>query len=201
MRTSDAALLGLGALLSACALVTDLAALETSPAGDAAIDAGDASDASASDVAQEACALTTCGSACVDLTSNGANCGTCGHDCLGGACDGGACVEVQLANGQDSPEDIAVDPSGVYWTNHGGGGTVMKYTFATKQTTTLASSQAQPQAIALDATNVYWANNGANAVMEVPLGGGTPMSRAAAASASRSAARTSAGRSRAPSDS
>ena len=34
---------------------------------------------------------TPCGSACLDLQTDPGNCGSCGHDCLGGTCAGGAC--------------------------------------------------------------------------------------------------------------
>ena len=33
-----------------------------------------------------------CGNACLDLTSDPKNCGSCGHDCGGGSCSGGQCL-------------------------------------------------------------------------------------------------------------
>jgi len=40
---------------------------------------------------------TDCGTACADLSSDAKNCGTCGHDCLGGTCSSGICQPVMLA--------------------------------------------------------------------------------------------------------
>ncbi|HEX7508686.1 MAG TPA: hypothetical protein VF550_18080, partial [Polyangia bacterium] len=39
---------------------------------------------------------TNCTTACTDLLSDPKNCGTCGHDCLGGACSAGACQPVAV---------------------------------------------------------------------------------------------------------
>jgi hypothetical protein len=67
------------------------------------------------------------------------NCGRCGHDCLGGACDQGTCGPVTLAVGAQAPEDIATLDGAVYWTNYGNG-TVL----------TVAASGGAPSAIAED---------------------------------------------------
>lgn len=50
------------------------------------------------------------------------NCGACGNDCMGGACQAGVCVPLPagaLATGQLSPTSIAVDANNVYWINEG----------------------------------------------------------------------------------
>jgi hypothetical protein len=43
------------------------------------------------------------------------NCGTCGTDCHGGACNAGKCEPAELATDLDTPTHIAVDASYVYW--------------------------------------------------------------------------------------
>jgi hypothetical protein len=120
-----------------------------------------------------------CSGACVDTSSDPSHCGRCGHDCQGGTCSAGACQPVTLASGQNSPSEIAVDATSVYWTNYYGG-TVMKVPLGGGSVTTLASGQNVPGGIAVDATSVYWTNKGTSAnnytdgtVMKVPLGGGS----------------------------
>ncbi|MGH7326911.1 MAG: hypothetical protein ACREJX_01045 [Polyangiaceae bacterium] len=61
---------------------------------------------------------TACAGACVDLATDGHNCGRCGHDCLGGGCNASMCVPVTIADHQDSPFGIAVDAQHVYWANN-----------------------------------------------------------------------------------
>jgi hypothetical protein len=66
---------------------------------------------------------------CGDLQTSGTNCGRCGHDCLGGACDAGVCQPVALttSNGTNrQPTDIAVDDASVYWAEPYSNGTVYK---------------------------------------------------------------------------
>jgi hypothetical protein len=75
----------------------------------------DASMDAAPEASPDAAPCSRCPSGCVDTTSDGDNCGTCGHSCLGAACRGGACAAVLLATG--SPADLAVDPANVYWTD------------------------------------------------------------------------------------
>jgi hypothetical protein len=51
---------------------------------------------------------------CNNTQNDPANCGRCGHSCLGGACTAGQCQPVALATNV-SPRAIAVDKSHVYW--------------------------------------------------------------------------------------
>jgi len=52
---------------------------------------------------------------CGDTVSDPANCGRCGHSCLGGTCAGGLCQPQVLAANQPSATNLAVDSSTVYW--------------------------------------------------------------------------------------
>lgn len=54
---------------------------------------------------------------CTDTQADTFNCGSCGHDCLGGACNAGICAPVVIANDPGEPAEIAVDATHVYWTN------------------------------------------------------------------------------------
>jgi hypothetical protein len=55
---------------------------------------------------------------CTDTRTDPKNCGSCGHDCQGGTCNGGACepVRLYLFNGSESAS-LAVDATSVYWTD------------------------------------------------------------------------------------
>jgi hypothetical protein len=99
------------------------------------------------------------------------------------ACSNGSTT---LAAGQSNPEGIAVDATGVYWTNNGpswNSGTVMKVPIAGGAVSTLAAGQGLGDGIAVDSTSVYWPNLALSAdgglpltftVMKIPVGGGTP---------------------------
>jgi hypothetical protein len=50
-----------------------------------------------------------------DLNGDAANCGACGHSCLGGKCTGGKCEPFQLASASN-PSGLAVDATNVYFT-------------------------------------------------------------------------------------
>jgi hypothetical protein len=55
--------------------------------------------------------FTHCGSSCVDLQSEAKNCGSCGHDCLGGTCASGSCQPWVVT--QTSASSIFGWPNGV----------------------------------------------------------------------------------------
>jgi hypothetical protein len=57
---------------------------------------------------------------CTDTMSDGHNCGACGHDCLGGACELGVCQPVPIASNQGPLFLVYVDASYVYWGGDGG---------------------------------------------------------------------------------
>jgi hypothetical protein len=53
-----------------------------------------------------------------DTSDDPLNCGSCGHDCLGGTCVASQCQPIVLAT-SDNPEEIAVQGSTLYWTTGG----------------------------------------------------------------------------------
>lgn len=119
----------------------------------------------------------TCGAA--NLQTDPMNCGACGHDCLGGACDAGACQPVTIAAGQIGANGIAVDSTNVYWVNYVSGTIVKGSKDGTGAAVILATDyQGAPFDITLDATNVYWtdvggyAGTGAGTVNTCPKSGG-----------------------------
>ncbi len=59
--------------------------------------------------------FTACGGSCVDLQGDAANCGACGHGCLGGACVAGQCQPVQTATVQGA-RFLTIDSGRVYFT-------------------------------------------------------------------------------------
>jgi hypothetical protein len=59
-----------------------------------------------------------CGAACVDVTTSPIHCGRCGHDCGGGACVGGACQPVAVADALDqldAPSALAANDAAIFW--------------------------------------------------------------------------------------
>ena len=110
-------------------------AADAGDAGDASAERGDAGAEEASDAAHEApcdgmvaadgaceplpppCTMTQCGTSCVDTDTDVANCGRCGHDCLGGACMTGACQPFAIVPAQQNARRMTIDASNVYWSS------------------------------------------------------------------------------------
>ena len=62
---------------------------------------------------------TVCTNACATLSSDGANCGSCGHSCQGGTCSSGTCGPVKLATfsvASGIPQGLAVNSTTVFTT-------------------------------------------------------------------------------------
>lgn len=110
--------------------------------------------------------LTACGNACAALGSDSANCGECGHDCLGTSCNSGLCDPATVGSGLADPRNLAVDDSHVYWTT--GDGKVQRVPKVGGAVETLASDQDSPGAVTVDATSVFWINEAGGKVMRVP---------------------------------
>jgi hypothetical protein len=66
-----------------------------------------------------------CAAACTSVSTDPANCGSCGHDCLGGACMNGVCQAKPVATGF-SGANLAVTSSDVYVVDYGSGGRLLK---------------------------------------------------------------------------
>jgi hypothetical protein len=99
----------------------------------------------------------------VNEQTDSINCGSCDHDCLGGACSVGTCKPVVLASGQSSPTFIALDAANVYWTNDS---QVMKCAKGGCNDTPIVlwSGSYGLNGIAVQGSSVYWTGDGATGV-------------------------------------
>jgi hypothetical protein len=132
---------------------------------DAAIDAG----APLPD-ANGACTfpLADCNTSATDgcesnLNTDALDCGTCGHDCLGGSCMGGVCQPVLLASSILRVTGFALDDSYIYWTYRGTpsisfvDGEVRRMPLGGGPIETIASGQEQARVVRIAGDEVYWA--------------------------------------------
>lgn len=93
------------------------------------------------------------------VASDPKNCGACGHDCLGGACNASVCQPIAIQSLAGQPGGVAVDDSGVYFGLNPLGGSTSEVVRVAKD-----GSGAQPlivnrsnvSAVAIDDTFVYW---------------------------------------------
>jgi len=106
------------------------------------------------------------------LTTDGKNCGVCGHDCLGGTCLAGKCQPFTIALGEPKPWSIAVDSTHVYWSNYTSTGAIRRATITGGAAENLATSQNLPNGIAVNSTRIYWAAEGESRVRMTLKGGG-----------------------------
>lgn len=109
----------------------------------------------------------------VDLQSDPANCGVCGHGCGGGTCGEGLCEAWEIASPGTTLIRLATNDTHVYWTEFAGihrvpkpGGTAEKL-----------ASGGNYVGLTTDDTHAYWTvfSTGPGRVGRVPLAGGNPV--------------------------
>jgi hypothetical protein len=99
----------------------------------------------------------------------------CDHDCLGGACQGGKCQPVVLANvGEEGVAQFAIDETSLYWTTSyvagqpgATGGLMSKCPLAgcAGAPTTLATGQDSPVGLWVVGSTLYWQNVNGGSIM------------------------------------
>ena len=137
----------LPAALVGCTLLTPLDQLGKAGGADAGAEAGGDAGGDA------ACSP--------NLLTDGANCGRCGHDCLGAACESGTCAPVVLASTLAGGGGIAVDASFVYFTLYFGPKIAKCPLSGCGVTpTVLGGSETGPNDVKVNATTLFWASEG-----------------------------------------
>jgi hypothetical protein len=140
---------------------------------DATVDLDGGEDASDMlDAGPDGPVLTTCGTASVDLQSDGANCGGCGHDCAGAVCSAGTCTGAFLSL-LDEAYRCATDSRFVYYTSQAGGGAIRRVALdagavdvgtptwpPSTGSATLVPERPYPMNIAVDPNGIYWSELG-----------------------------------------
>jgi hypothetical protein len=107
--------------------------------------------------------LTFCSNACVNITSDPNNCGSCGTVCSGvspssATCSSGECITT-LSSVEDGPTGIATDGVLVYWSDMGGM-VVQAIPVAGGTPIVVAGSQNEPGSLAVTGGGAFWAGAG-----------------------------------------
>jgi hypothetical protein len=164
-------------LLAALAVAVGLGCGSTSGAVLSSLDGGGAVDApvkesstadvtpeSATDSSPEGAADAGCDGA---YDSDPANCGACGHGCLGGACVAGQCQPVLLATGFLAAAPV-VDDTRVYRSVlDQDAGTVRSIKKDGSQPLTLATGLDAPYGVFVDTTNLFWDELSRNSIVKL----------------------------------
>jgi hypothetical protein len=114
-----------------------------------------------------------------DVMTDSANCGSCGHSCLGGMCKSGQCQPITLAT-TSGAIGIAIDTTYVYFANTQSGTSgiykVSKSSTgpATPSPVETGNGYVNVQGLAADGTYVYWTNKTATGSIQraLPTGQG-----------------------------
>ncbi len=145
------------------------------------VDASAGTDGSARDAQQDACSPSgECGKICdsgsvscvgavVGLQTDRSNCGSCGHDCLGGECSDGNFQPFAVVTNQYNPIYVAVNATDLYWTTGTGG--VLSAPISGGPAVKLYSGK-EAEGIALDSSFVYWSTYLGGTILRMPLHGG-----------------------------
>lgn len=145
---------GGAALLCACTSILggrDLSFDATS----ATVDGGDAAALDGSTVGQDA--SPTC---VANVQTDPANCGRCGHDCLGAGCNAGVCQSKPIVTALDGPYSLGIDDTSIYVAMFRGGQIVrMNKDGSNKRV--LASGLDKPWGVGAQGGFVYWAEDDA----------------------------------------
>jgi hypothetical protein len=166
----DAATGALDATLDSTSAAPDSAVLDTGAMADApSCEAGEA----------------LCAGACLDLQSDPANCGSCGHDCEGAECASGGCVPTTLATGASPAQALAVTAQSAFWVSGPGfEATLSEVPLDGGAIVPRGSNLWGLTGLAADSANVYWFQNyignvlTACAVDQLPLAGGATITLA-----------------------
>jgi hypothetical protein len=110
---------------------------------------------------------------CLDTSSDPKNCGTCGHDCLGGQCSAGVCQPVTLASAP-SVASLTANGTAVYWTTPAGVFSCLgSGCNGTPFTVSNAGGTSRPGQILVAAGSVYWLGIGSfgDPIFTCPISG------------------------------
>ena len=168
-RSSRSLLVSLVASVAAgsigLACVGDDPASSSSPPGTDAsspVDAGSSTDTGVDPSSDAGDSDADAAPACppsVDLMTDDKNCGTCGHDCLGGACAAGACQPKFVEDSM--PTFTAAEPGStgyVYWSDYlaGANGKIRRMPKDFSAAPVTIATGDRPTGIALTPNLVYW---------------------------------------------
>jgi hypothetical protein len=88
------------------------------------------------------------------LQSDTANCGACGHDCLGASCAGGQCAPTLLATGSGLVDTIAVDATNVFFAVENAG--INRMIKSGGAPSLIVPTPALLTGLSVDTSNLYW---------------------------------------------
>jgi hypothetical protein len=176
----------IGGMIAGCALVACRSILgiedgQLLPDAEAPVDGAIPTDAATESAPLEA-GPDVDGNACgADLSTDPLNCGTCGHDCLGGTCSLGVCQPVTIQAGIEGTEtvtDFAIDSTWIYYlfVANTGDHSLQKVPLAggTPQTLVDLGTEAGTD-LFVDATFAYWISadaSGQPQLRKAPLASG-----------------------------
>lgn len=89
-----------------------------------------------------------------DVLTDTHNCGSCGHDCLGGSCASGVCQLVTVVTLEEEFVDsLVVDDSKIFWSGFGGIGAANKDGSGALK---IVAGSYPSKGMAVDGQHVYW---------------------------------------------